>query len=166
MRPTSVESGLIWFIYSADEAYLDVTRWGWEKVDDFATRLKKDVETATGCPCSVGIGPNKLMARISTSMAKPSGIHICRLDQVPVLLASLRVSDLPGVGNATTQKLGQHDVNSIPELVVHPLKVIQSWVGEKLGIMLFNFSRGIDDRPVKTRHVRFASFMSRSFSVV
>jgi nucleotidyltransferase/DNA polymerase involved in DNA repair len=140
--------------FSADEAYLDVSRWGWDQVDSFAQRIKKDVETATGCPCSVGVGPNKLMARISTALAKPSGIHIARLADVPRILSQLRVADLPGVGNITAGKLAQFDVNSIDQLLLCSLKDIKHWVGEKNGLMLFNFARGLDNRPVKTRHVR------------
>jgi len=48
-------------IKSADEAYLDCSSWGWSRALELAKTLKKDIETHTECPCSVGIGPNKLV---------------------------------------------------------------------------------------------------------
>lgn len=144
-------------IFSADEAYLDVSTWGWDKAEEFAARIKRDVEQATGCPCSVGVGPNKLMARISTALAKPSGIRICRASEVVPTLSTLVVSDLPGVGASTSLKLSNHHIRTVPELVSLSFKDLQDLLGEKIGTKLFNFARGIDCRPVQVRHVRFVN---------
>jgi DNA repair protein REV1 len=61
---------------------------------------KKEIRERTGCACSVGLGPNILLARLATKRAKPNGQFRLRADQAREVMAELRVTELPGVGRS------------------------------------------------------------------
>ena len=84
---------------SVDEALLEIgshiTTPNSEQEEALASKIRSEIEQATGCQVSVGIGPNILLARMSTKRAKPAGQFVCRdIDQ---LLLDQHVIDLPGV---------------------------------------------------------------------
>lgn len=139
---------------SADEAYLDVTPWGWERVKDLAQRIQNDVSRATSCPCSIGAGPNKLIARLSTTKAKPSGIVVTTPQESAEFLKPFPCSSLPGVGGATASKLTSKGINIVSELLNVEFITLQSWFGEKTGKKLFDFARAIDARPLQMEQER------------
>jgi nucleotidyltransferase/DNA polymerase involved in DNA repair len=135
---------------SADEAYLDVTPWGWSRALELSRRLQNDVSRATHCPCSIGVGPNKLIARLSTNLAKPAGIIVTEPPQIAEFMKKWKITDLPGVGNGTASKLSERNLHTMEELISVPKLTLQSWLGEKTGNRLFQFARGVDDRSLKT----------------
>eukprot|EP01122_Echinamoeba_exundans_P018044 TRINITY_DN9964_c0_g1_i1.p1 TRINITY_DN9964_c0_g1~~TRINITY_DN9964_c0_g1_i1.p1 ORF type:complete len:766 (+),score=136.72 TRINITY_DN9964_c0_g1_i1:239-2299(+) len=139
---------------SADEAYMDVSAWGWHRTQEFAARLRLDIQEATGCPCSVGVGPNKLLARLSTAYAKPLGVRITRLEDAEGFLGNLLAHELPGVGRNLISKLDQKNLKTVGDIRAQSLQRLQLWFGDKQGLMLYDFSRGRDDRPVQTQHKR------------
>jgi len=139
---------------SADEAYLDISPWGWAGASDLAARIQRDVFRATSCPCSLGIGPNKLIARLSTYRAKPAGIVLTTPQEAPHFVTTFSIDHLPGVGLGTASKLAQRGIHSIEQLIAMQKQTLQSWFGEKTGESLFLYARAIDPRPLKTEQDR------------
>ena len=139
---------------SADEAYLDVSPWGWVRAQDLASRIQNDVARATHCPCSIGVGPNKLVARLSTTKAKPAGIILTPPETASDFVKSFDCTALPSVGGSTSSKLAEKGVNTVQDLLAIDLMTLQSWFGEKTGRKLFEFSRAKDDRPLKSEQDR------------
>ncbi|RMZ53657.1 hypothetical protein APUTEX25_003191, partial [Auxenochlorella protothecoides] len=137
---------------SCDEAFLDVTGLG----DPFqlASRLRADIQAATGCTASVGIGHNLLIARLATKRAKPDGqCHIQEAEAASAML-SLELSDLPGVGWATSKKLASLGLQSVADLQAWSKARLQAELGDKTGAALWDASRGIDTRRVAPPAVR------------
>ncbi|KAI8351783.1 hypothetical protein EDC96DRAFT_518444 [Choanephora cucurbitarum] len=141
---------------SVDEALLEIgshiTTPNSEQEEALASKIRSEIEQATGCQVSVGIGPNILLARMSTKRAKPAGHFVCRdIDQ---LLLEQHVIDLPGVGHATKEKLESMGVKTISNLRNIPLSELQAKLGMKVGQTLYDFSRGIDNRSLTCCHQR------------
>ncbi|KAF7721374.1 deoxycytidyl transferase [Apophysomyces ossiformis] len=139
---------------SVDEALIEVgshiTEPNAGQEEELAMRIRKDIRERTGCEASIGIGPNILLARLATKKAKPCNQFYCKAEDAQSLLNDQDVSSLPGVGYVMSQKLAEINVHKIAELVTVPLSKLQDKLGPKTGWMLYNFSRGIDDRPLST----------------
>ncbi|KAI9345728.1 hypothetical protein BD770DRAFT_183450 [Pilaira anomala] len=136
---------------SVDEALLQINAYH----DTLATKIRTQIRDATGCEASVGVGPNILLARLSTRKAKPAGQFHCQTqDEIESLLTDTSVSELPGVGYAITEKLNDMNVKTIIEMRKIPKSELQAKLGTKMGQNLFNFSRGIDDRELTTHQKR------------
>uniref|UniRef100_A0A6P7GAB9 DNA repair protein REV1 n=1 Tax=Diabrotica virgifera virgifera TaxID=50390 RepID=A0A6P7GAB9_DIAVI len=93
---------------SCDEMYVDVTkilRKTGLTVDEWASHIRNEIRTITGCPCSTGFGANRLQARLATRKAKPEGQFYLKPEEVENHMVELTLSDLPGVGRATLAKL-------------------------------------------------------------
>ncbi|OAD04595.1 hypothetical protein MUCCIDRAFT_140145 [Mucor lusitanicus CBS 277.49] len=126
-----------------------------ERQEALATQIRNEIRQATGCEASIGVGSNILLARMSTKKAKPAGQFICRsIRDVEELLNSQKVTDLPGVGYAIDDKLKGLNINVVRDVRNVPLYELQAKLGSKMGQTLYNFSRGIDDRPLITNQQR------------
>ncbi|MCA0985942.1 DNA polymerase IV [Guptibacillus algicola] len=133
---------------SIDEGYLDVT-------DDcrgknpvaIAEEIQKRIFKEIGIPCSIGIAPNKFLAKMASDMKKPLGITILRKRQLAELLWPLDVGEMHGVGKKTKEKLNELKIKTIGDLAeANPVQLEL-----KLGIngkRLHARANGIDDRPV------------------
>lgn len=134
---------------SVDEALIEVNT-GSNDPMDLAKEIRQVIREKTQCEVSIGIGPNILLARLATKKAKPAGQYFCKKDEAIEFLAPLDVSDLPGVGYRMASKI-QEDlgVNHVGELAKIPLGRLQHYLGPKTGKMLYNYSRGIDDRELQ-----------------
>eukprot|EP01052_Picozoa_sp_SAG31_P022084 SAG31_NODE_1740_length_7394_cov_7.518849_9_plen_269_part_00 len=155
---------------SCDEAYLDIFGLEENHPVDFVSALRQQVLELTGCPCSAGIGPNKLLARLLTASAKPNGqrmmlpwrsVGTVILDgdhDIEAFLDQLPVKDLPGVGRSTMAKLAVLDIpaESLTCAAIRqlPLGLLQSKLGMTSGLALFNMVRGVDNRLLETNHIR------------
>ncbi|KAG0176158.1 deoxycytidyl transferase [Apophysomyces sp. BC1021] len=139
---------------SVDEALIEVashiTQLDAGQEEELAGRIRNDIRETTGCEASIGIGPNILLARLATRKAKPCGQFHCKPENVQSLLNEQDVSDLPGVGYVMYTKLTEMNVHNVVELSAVPLSKLQAKLGPKTGWTLYNFSRGIDDRPLST----------------
>ncbi|XP_050522654.1 DNA repair protein Rev1 isoform X2 [Daktulosphaira vitifoliae] len=134
---------------SCDELYLDCTEiLETTKISplQLAHVLRNEIKEKTNCPCSVGIGPNCLLARLATKKAKPNGQFYLGINDVMDFLANINISDLPGVGRNTSHKLSLLGVNTCSELRSLSLETLQTEFGKKVGQSLFKHSRGEDDR--------------------
>jgi len=101
---------------SLDEAYLDLSyifhdrekctiREGWEKAKELAKKLKKEILEKEKLTSTIGIGPNKMIAKIACEKAKPNGLLVIKPNQVKEFLEPLDIEDLPGIGPKTAEKL-------------------------------------------------------------
>ena len=90
---------------SVDEAYLDVTeqvQGNFERAKDYAQKIKTEVKSQIGISFSIGIGPNKLVAKIACDSQKPDGLTIVKPEEAKSFLAPLAVDRLLGVGKKTS----------------------------------------------------------------
>eukprot|EP00210_Caulerpa_lentillifera_P007456 g7126.t1 len=142
---------------SCDEAYLDVTNMvnnEVEDVEEMVLKLRREIEAETQCTASAGIGPNKLIAKIATTKAKPNGQFKIDPSQIPDTLNDMEIANLPGIGwsrNDQMQKLGVMTVGDVEKL---SLQELEGEFGEKTGQMIWNYAHGIDDRLVKLPEIR------------
>jgi DNA repair protein REV1 len=96
-------------VLSCDEALLDMS--GTADTSGMARRIRSDIFDSTGCPASIGIGPNILLARLATREAKPNGQFELCADNARQLVCRMAVADLPGVGGAMQKQLASLGVN-------------------------------------------------------
>ncbi|KAK4284534.1 hypothetical protein QN277_001353 [Acacia crassicarpa] len=133
---------------SCDEAFLEVTVAEGEDPELLASSIRKEIFEATRCTASVGIAGNMLMARIATKTAKPNGQYYITPEMVDDHLCQLLISELPGIGYVLREKLKKQNVHTCGELRNISKDSLQKDFGMKTGEMLWNYSRGIDNRLV------------------
>ncbi|KAG2219697.1 hypothetical protein INT45_001869, partial [Circinella minor] len=133
---------------SVDEALIEIG--GDEEANIVATQIRDAIREKTRCEVSIGIGPNILLARLATKKAKPAGQYYCNTEEVQ----KFSVSDLPRIGPSMTDKLADMGISTVADVLRTKLSVLQSNFGPKTGKMLYEFSRGIDDRPLKHEQER------------
>lgn len=135
---------------SLDEAFVDLT--GTERLhgppETTAREIHRRVRTELGLSCSVGVGPNKLLAKLASETAKPGGVRVLRPEEVDGFLAPLGVEELWGVGPQTARRLAERGVRTVGDLRQVDVGVLQSWFGPSHGEQLWRLARGMDDSPV------------------
>jgi DNA polymerase IV (DinB-like DNA polymerase) len=99
----------------------------------------------------VGIGPNKLIAKMASSVQKPDGITVISPDKLESFLWPLKVSKLWGIGNVTAGKLQEMGIVTIKDLAEHDVIDLISTFGKTRGVWLKQAAAGIDDSPIKER---------------
>ncbi|HSB52371.1 MAG TPA: DNA polymerase IV [Dissulfurispiraceae bacterium] len=132
-----------------DEAFLDISAVD-QPSEEIALAIKQAVEEETGLTCSVGIAPNKLLAKIASDMEKPDGLTIIAEEDIVDRIGPLPVRKLWGVGPVTEARLKELDVKTIGELAAMPLGRLLELFGESYGWYLHESSRGVDNRPLVT----------------
>jgi len=140
---------------SLDEAYLDVTEWlgDYGSATTIASEIKRCVRDERQLTVSVGVGPNRLIAKIASDFDKPDGLTIVRPKRVLDFLAPLEVRRLHGVGPATARALETIGVRTVADLRAIDRTQLQDRFGRQ-GETLWRFARGIDDRSVRTETER------------
>lgn len=135
---------------SLDEAFVDLggTELLHGPLEKVAEEIKNQILLETGLSCSVGLGPNKLVAKLASDAAKPGGLRIVRPEEVQIFLDPLPVEKLWGVGPKTAARLSQKGIRTVRDLREVPLGLLCSWFGQKTGEALWQLSRGIDEDPV------------------
>jgi DNA polymerase-4 len=134
---------------SIDEAFLDVTasRALFGPATDIGRTIKRRIRAETGLTASVGVAPNKFLAKLASDLEKPDGFVVIKPGQASALLAELPVYRLWGVGKVTERELAKHGVFKIKELLATPLDRLETIVGSTAR-RLRELAQGIDDRPV------------------
>jgi DNA polymerase IV (DinB-like DNA polymerase) len=135
-----------------DEAYLDVTQRVHGSFEDAKTlipQMKSAVEQAVGVTFSVGIGPNKLIAKIASDMHKPDGVTIVKPEEVPAFLLPLPVDSLLGVGKKTVQKMDALGIKTVGDLAKYDVQKLVDVFGKILGVYFHNAANGIDNETVQ-----------------
>jgi DNA polymerase-4 len=137
-----------------DEAFLDVSPSSASGTPmmavEIAQEMKKRIMAETGLSASVGVAPNKLLAKITSGINKPDGLTIVEETEIEEFLEPLPVRTLWGVGPKTDARLAGYGIRTVGELRRRPLPDLQEHFGKAWGQMLYDHSRGIDESPVVT----------------
>ncbi len=132
-----------------DEIYIDLQAFGAE-ADDVARRIKQAVREATGLSCSIGLAPNKLLAKICSDLDKPDGLTILTEADIPTRIWPLPVRKINGIGPKAAQKLATLDIHTIAELAACDSGVLQANFGRSYSAWLARVAQGRDERQVVT----------------
>jgi DNA polymerase IV (DinB-like DNA polymerase) len=137
-----------------DEAFLDVTEktdGSFEVAHHLAKKMKEEVENEVGIAFSVGLGPNKLVAKIAADSQKPNGLTVVRAEEVKQFLSPLPVDRLVGVGRKIASKMAELGIKSIGDLADYSVQKLVHMFGKKLGVYFHNAANGTDDEPVREK---------------
>jgi DNA polymerase IV len=132
-----------------DEAYLDVSTLA-EDNDTIIRQIKDGIKEKTNLTCSIGIAPNRLLAKMASDMHKPDGVTILNQDNIESLLWPLPIRKLYGVGPKTEEALKKQGIDTIGKLASLSLEVLAGHFGNSYGSYLFDAARGIDDSELAT----------------
>jgi DNA polymerase IV (DinB-like DNA polymerase) len=138
---------------SIDEAFLDVSK----RVKDFdqarqlAILLKEKIWESENLTCSIGIGPNKLVAKIASSFKKPDGLTVVKPEEVEKFLSPLPVEEIPGIGKKSKKILNEMGIKTIGDLAkTNPSLLVEKF--GKIGVYFHLASKGIDESEVEEEY--------------
>lgn len=151
-----------------DEAFLDISQID-KSAEEIAKEIKTKIKQETGLTCSIGIAPNKLLAKIASDMQKPDGLTILTEGEIDSRIWPLPVRKLWGVGPKTEAYLKEMSIETIGELAAVPLDKLIERFGQSYGRYLYEASRGMDESPLIThwepkstsREITFQSDISK-----
>ena len=149
---------------SLDEAFLDVTdnKKEIELAVDIAKEIKQKILERTSLTASAGVSFNKLLAKIASDMRKPNGIFTVHPDRALDFIGSLPVEKLWGVGPKTANRMHEMGVFTGAQLRCISCEHLVQVFG-KMGRVYYDFSRGIDNRPVVVAYERKSVGCERTF---
>jgi DNA polymerase-4 len=136
-----------------DEVYIDFTQvpGGQREGGRVLARLiQKSILDATGLTCSIGVAPNKLLAKMASEFQKPKGISIVQPEDLQTLIWPLPCRKINGVGPKTDEKLQAHGIHTIGELAARDQSWLVEHFGRSYGAWLHQAAWGRDERPVVT----------------
>ena len=135
---------------SLDEAFLDVS--GAVKLfgppRDVAVLVKRRIGEL-GLPCTVGVAPNKFLAKLASSIGKPDGLLVVEKDRVLEFLHPLPVGALWGVGAQTGETLRRLGLRTVGDVAGLSRRTLERAVGDAMGSQLHRLANGVDERPVR-----------------
>ena len=130
---------------SVDEAYLDLT--GLEKLlgppASIGSEIKHRILEASGLTVSVGIGPNRLIAKLGSEHRKPDGLMVVHPDEVQEFLAPMPVANLRGLGRQTQKIFSRLGIRSVGQLRTVPLQILEQHLGTKAALSFQQQALGI-----------------------
>ncbi len=135
---------------SLDEAFLDLT--GSERIfgpiEEIGRQIADRIESEVGLTASIGIAPNKFLAKLASDLRKPKGFVIISMENVSEILEDLPVTKLWGVGPKTAEQLSKLGIRTIGMLRKATPDLIAKTLGEA-GVDLYRLAQGQDERPVE-----------------
>ena len=136
-------------VFSIDEAWMDVTHslaiFG--SAETIAYQLKARIRHRFGITCSIGIAPNKLLAKLASEMKKPDGLTVIQPDEVPRILEQMPVQELCGIGKKMERHLLMMGIRTCGELGRYPVERLTRKFGV-IGERLHQMGQGVDTSPV------------------
>ena len=134
---------------SIDEAFLDVS--GMERlhkdVRNVGWRIKERIKNEIGLTCSVGLAPNKFLAKMASDLQKPDGFTVITHEKARIFIAPLPVTKIFGIGGAAKQMLAQFGIATIGQLANADRSILQKVFGKNAD-KVQHLAMGLDDRPV------------------
>jgi len=134
---------------SIDEAYLDIT--GTENLfgcpEEIARQIKERIGKEIGLTCSIGIAPNKFIAKVASDMHKPDGLTIIKDTEVDRFLSILPIAKIPGVGKRTIEGLDRQGIKTVGDLQRFTREQLLKDFG-KFGLRLYHIAKGRGDSEV------------------
>ena len=152
--------------FSIDECFIDMSlRCTPENAVAVATRLKDEVKGKLGFTVNVGIGSNKLLAKMASDFEKPDKVHTLWEGEVQQKMWPLGVRDLLWVGKKTEERLTAYGIHTIGQLAALGMGSLTRLVGQKFAQQLHENANGRDDSPVETEVAEAKSYSAeRTFS--
>ena len=152
---TAVES------ISLDEAYLDVSHHA--NATETARKIKEDIFLKTKLTASVGVAPNKFLAKIASDWKKPNGIFVIRPEEVNRFIPTLPVKLIPGIGKKSQEILDSLNIKTCLDLREARAEELSFYFG-KFAQNLMDFANGIDHRTVSDDGMRKSLSVENTFS--
>jgi DNA polymerase-4 len=149
---------------SIDEAYLDCSARleGFGSATAVAKDIRRRVREERGLTVSIGVGPNRLVAKIASDVNKPDGMMVVKPARAESFLAPLSVRTLPGVGPVTQKRLEECGLMTVGQMRDISEQQLRALVGS-YGATLYRYCRGQDDRPVRVRRERKSLSSERTY---
>lgn len=116
--------------------------------DEIAQKLRDSIKEKTECAVSVGIGGNILLAKVALRKAKPAGQFHLKPDAVLDFIGDLAISDLPGFGSSLGSRIEELGVRFVKDVRDIPRERLVSSLGQKTGLKIWEYARGIDKAEV------------------
>jgi DNA polymerase-4 len=130
-----------------DEAYLDLSDTPLPK--SCCRRIKHEIGVETGLTCSIGLAPNKLLAKIASDLDKPDGFRVLRQEQMLEAVGDRPAALIPGVGPKTAERLAGMGISTVAQLAGASSAALERAFGPRLGHGLQGRANGNDDRRVE-----------------
>jgi len=150
---------------SIDEAYLDIS--GLEKLigapDTIGRNIRQQILDATGLTASVGIGPNRLIAKLGSEACKPDGLIVIPPNEVLEFLAPMPVANLRGLGRQTQKIFDRLQINTVAELRSVPLTKLKQHLGEKAAESFYHQAHGRASAEIVTDRQRKSISKEQTF---
>ena len=145
--------------FSIDECFIDMTfRLAGRDPVEVATQLKEQIRQTLGFTVNVGVGSNKLLAKMASDFEKPDKVHTLWEEEVPQKMWPLQVRDLLWVGKKTEERLVTYGIRTIGDLAKLGMGSLSQLVGQKFALQLHENANGHDDSPVETEHSEAKSY--------
>jgi len=148
-------------VVGLDEAYLDLT--GFERPKAAGRQIKAAVTGRTGLASSIGIGPNKLVAKVASDADKPDGFLMLTAEEARARFGSASPRLVPGIGPKTVERLASREINRLDQLGALPDERLAEWFGSRLGPHLARLARFEDERVLDTARIRKSESRETTF---
>lgn len=145
--------------FSVDECFIEMTgRLNGKDPVAVADRLREEIKSRLGFTVNVGVGSNKLLAKMASDFEKPDKTHTLWTEEIEAKMWPLPVGDLLWVGKKTQERLTAYMVKTIGDLARLPLPALNRVVGQKFALQMHDNANGIDDSPVTTEEAEAKSY--------
>lgn len=137
-----------------------------ERAETIALAIKEQIRQDIGpLSCSVGVGPNRLIAKIAAGMNKPDGLTVIERSRLPGALLRLELTDIPGIARGISARLAAHGITGVQDLYARSLSELRSAWGSVLGEYWYHWIRGerIDTPATRTRSVGHQHVLAPKF---
>jgi len=133
-----------------DECYLDVSEraGSFKAAANLARDIKNDTSLKTQLTCSIGVAPNRILAKMASDMHKPDGLTVIEPKNATKTIAGMHAANIPGIGPKTSQRLEELGVKTIGDIAGFDLFKLIEEFGKKTATYMHNAAKGIDDEPV------------------
>ncbi len=139
-------------VYSIDEVFMDLTGWvaDWSGALRVAKQMKRHLaeDINSFLTCSVGVAPNRALAKMASDMQKPDGLVMITEEDVPAVMEWVEISDIFGIGPRLKVKLADMGIATLQQLGRYPVSALQQFFGPNIGVYLSQLGRGIDHTEV------------------
>jgi DNA polymerase IV (DinB-like DNA polymerase) len=150
---------------SIDEAFLDVTTKvkNWDEAKEYALMIKNELLKKEDLTCSIGVAPNKTIAKIASDFTKPDGLTVVEQGRARDFLASLDVKRIPGVGPKTEQMLREMKIEKIGQLARCDVQKLVQKFGKR-GQKLHSIANGIGESEIEEERERKSLSREKTFA--
>ena len=145
--------------FSVDECFIEMTdRLNGRDPVTVANNLREEIKARLGFTVNVGMGSNKLLAKMASDFEKPDKVHTLWNEEIEQKLWPLPVGDLLWVGRKTRERLTAYGVKTIKDLANLPMAALNRVVGQKFAQQMHDNANGIDNSPVSTEEAEAKSY--------